>query len=71
MSNVVEIPRKINVEAVEILSGIIERVESGEITGVSVFYEMPDGTYNIEGSSTLSRLQAVGALPAQAVERLS
>lgn len=70
MSNIVEIKTKPNQLAIDILKDIIEKIERCEITGISVVVENNDGTYRIEGSSTLSRLQTVGALMDLIVNRL-
>lgn len=70
MNNIVEIKSKPNQDAIDILEKLIGQVERREVTGISVVVENNDGTYHVEGSSTLSRLQTVGALMDIIVNRL-
>lgn len=58
---IVAIRQKVNVEALEILRDLTGKVERREVTGISVIYENSNGTYSTAESSTLSRLQTVGA----------
>lgn len=70
MNNVVEIGRKPNQEAIDLLKDIIGKIERCEATGVSVVTENIDGTFTFDGSETISRYQTVGILMDLAVQRL-
>ena len=70
MSNVVEIPKKINYDALEVVKSIIPRIESGEIVGVTFAIEESDGSYTTMGSTSMSRLQTAGLLLDLAIKRL-
>lgn len=70
MSNLVEIPKKINYDALEVVKSIIPRIESGEIVGVTLAIEESDGSYTTMGSTSMSRLQTAGLLLDLAIKRL-
>jgi hypothetical protein len=71
MSNVVGIPKKINTDALQIVSSLIPRIESGEITGITLAIEFSDGTYTTMGSESFSRLQSAGVLLEMAIRRIN
>lgn len=70
MSNVYEIPKKINQDALKMIKEISSQIESGEVTGFTIAVEFDDGTYMTMGSSTMSRLQTSGILLDMAIRRL-
>lgn len=63
------IKSRIHEDVASCLRELVERADAGEIVGVTVVSEHPDGTYGVTGSQTLSRLQTMGALLDAAIMR--
>lgn len=49
---------------------LLARCESGETTAVTALEEYPNGTFQVTGSGTESRLRTAGMFLAAAMERL-
>lgn len=60
---------KLPVETAAFLREIADRAERGEVIAATAVVEFNDGTYRIESTGTLSRLQLIGALFEAAVSR--
>ena len=70
MTNIREMPKKINQDAINELEDVLAGIRRGEITGVTITCENSDNTYTTRGSCTLSRLQSAGVLLEMAIGRL-
>jgi hypothetical protein len=56
-------------ETAAYLRKLADRADSGEVIAVTTVVELSDGTYRIENTGTLSRLQTIGALFEAACQR--
>lgn len=68
---VVPLPARLREESIAHAEGLLARCISGETVAVTSIEEKPDGTYSVEGSGTLSRLQTAGVLLDAAMRRLN
>ncbi len=67
---VVPLPDKQKVRALEYVELLRKSIEEGRIVAVTAVEEYNDGTYNIGSSGSMSRLQTAGALMDAAMRTL-
>jgi hypothetical protein len=71
MLSVVTLPDRQKEACAEAARDLLARIEAGEVVGLTIIMEHPNGTYTVGGPGTMSRLQTAGALLDAAVKRLA